>query len=265
MKLILYILAVAAIVVAGFFSWQVKVNYAAKISDREDLLGTNAQLEANINEKKDVKKVAEDDKQAAIDQKAEVFAQHDSSQAQGKQLGRDLEVEQERFTAAKARQDEITKIMTEIKELFPDTEIEDVPEVFEGLQATKRKLDKEYEEQEIVKDGLTKEVGKNNDEINRVGSKIAESRTRVLRNDFQATVTSVSSEWDFLVIAAGEKSGLAGDSRLLVQRGGRLLGKVAISSLEANQAVAEIVPGSLAPGAVIQPGDQVILEKVKSN
>ena len=116
-----------------------------------------------------------------------------------------------------------------------------------------------------MKDGLIKEVGKNNDEINRVGSKIAESRTRVLRNDFQATVTSVSSEWDFLVIAAGEKSGLAGDSRLLVQRGGRLLGKVAISSLEANQAVAEIVPGSLAPGAVIQPGDQVILEKVKSN
>ena len=48
------------------------------------------------------------------------------------------------FTAAKARQDEIAKIMTEIKELFPDTEIEDVPEVFEGLQATKRKLDKEY-------------------------------------------------------------------------------------------------------------------------
>ena len=155
--------------------------------------------------------------------------------------------------------------MKEIKELFPDTEIEDVPEMFEGLQATKRKLDKELEEQEIVKDGLTREVGKNNDEINRVGIKIADSRARVLGNDFQATVTSVSSEWDFLVIAAGEKSGLAGDSRLLVQRGGRLLGKVAISSLEANQAVAEIVPGSLAPGVVIQPGDQVILEKVKSN
>ena len=265
MKLILYILAVAAIVAAGFFSWQVKEKYAAKISARDEIKGKNKVLSQNIIDKQDEKKVAEADKQAAIDQKAEVFAQHDSSQAQGKQLGRDLEVEQERFTAAKARQDEITKIMTEIKELFPDTEIEDVPRVFEDLQATKRKLDKEYEEQEIVKDGLIKEVGKNNDEINRVGSKIAESRTRVLRNDFQATVTSVSSEWDFLVIAAGEKSGLAGDSRLLVQRGGRLLGKVAISSLEANQAVAEIVPGSLAPGAVIQPGDQVILEKVKSN
>ncbi len=39
MKLPLYILAVAAIVAAGFFSWQVKEKYAAKISDRDELLG----------------------------------------------------------------------------------------------------------------------------------------------------------------------------------------------------------------------------------
>ena len=97
MKLILYILAVAAIVAAGFFSWQVKEKYAAKISERDDLLGTNATLSQNISDKQDDKKDAEDAKQAAIDQKAEVFAQHDSSQAQGKQLGRDLEAVQERF------------------------------------------------------------------------------------------------------------------------------------------------------------------------
>jgi len=265
MKILLHILAAAAIVAAGFFSWQVKEKYATKISDRDEIKRSNKVLDQNIRDKEEDKKGAEADKQAANDQKEEVFAEYEISQAKGKRLGRELEEVQEVFSAAKADQEKIANIMKEIKELFPDTEIEDVPQVFEDLQATKRKLDKVFEEQEIVKDGLIKEVGKNNDEINRVGNKIAESRTRVLRNDFQATVTSVNSEWDFLVIAAGEKSGLAGDSRLLVQRGGRLLGKVAISSLEANQAVAEIVPGSLAPGAVIQPGDQVILEKVKSN
>jgi len=265
MKLLLYILAVAAIVAAGFFSMQVKDKYATKIDEREDIKGQNKTLSDNILDKEDEKKVAEADKQAAIDQKEEVFAEFSSSEAQGKQLARDLEAVEERFTAAKARKAEVDKIMKEIEDMFPGTELDQVPQIYADLEAEKRKLDKEIEEQEIVKEGLVKEVTKNNDEIKRVGTKIAESKARVRKNDFQATVSSVNNEWDFLVIGAGEKSGLAGDSRLLVQRGGRLIGKVAISSLEANQAVAEVVPGTLAPGAIIRPGDQVILEKVKAN
>ena len=264
MKLLLYILAVAAIVAAGFFSWQVKEKYATKIDARDEIKGKNKKLSENIIAKQEQKKGAEAAKKDAVDQREEVKAQFTSSAAQGQQLKRDLDAVEERFTAAKAGQAEIAKIMKEIEELFPDTKLEEVPQIFEDLQATKRKLDKALEEQEIVKEGLVKEVGRNNEEIDRVNTKIADSRARVLGNDFQATVSSVNNEWDFLVIAAGESSGLAGDSKLLVQRGGRLIGKVAISSLEANQAVAEVVPGTLAPGAIIRPGDQVILEKVRS-
>ncbi len=265
MKSLFYALAVVSIIAAGFFTWQVKEKYAEKIGDRDELLDKNKKLGQNIETRQEEKKVAEADKATAVDNKAEVFAQFDSSQAQGKQLARDLEEVEDRFAAAKAKQAEVTKIIKEIEAMFPGTPLDGVPAVYEGLVAKQRELEKELEDQELFKEKLVKEVTKNNDEITRVGDKISESRARVRGNDFQATVTSVNNEWDFLVIAAGERSGLAGDSRLLVQRDGRLLGKVAISSLEANQAVAEIVPGTLAPGAVIQAGDQVILEKVHSN
>lgn len=265
MKSLFYALAVVSIIAAGFFSWQVKDKYAKKQIERDDLKQENKILGQNIVTKQDEKKVATTEKQAAVDARAEVFAQFDSSTAQGKQLARDLEEVEDRFDQAKAKQAEVNKIIKEIEEMFPGTDLDGVPAVYEGLVTKQRTLEKELEEQELAKEGLVKEVTKNNTEIKRVETNIAESKARIRGNDFQATVTSVNNEWDFLVIAAGESSGLAGDSRLLVQRGGRLIGKVAISSLEANQAVAEVVPGSLAPGTIIRPGDQVILEKVHSN
>ena len=58
------------------------------------------------------------------------------------------------------------------------------------------------------------------------------------------------------MIGAGEKSGLTGESRLLIQRDGRLLGKLLISKLEPNTAVADVEPGSLRNGVVLQAGDR---------
>jgi hypothetical protein len=51
----------------------------------------------------------------------------------------------------------------------------------------------------------------------------------------------------------------------LIQRNGRLLGKLLISKLEPNSAVADVEPGTLRNGIALQPGDQVILESVRSN
>jgi hypothetical protein len=44
-----------------------------------------------------------------------------------------------------------------------------------------------------------------------------------------------------------------------------LIGKLVVDKLEANSAVANVKPGSLPPGVVLQRGDQVILAKVNSN
>ncbi|MDA7868072.1 hypothetical protein N9A62_03650, partial [Akkermansiaceae bacterium] len=117
----------------------------------------------------------------------------------------------------------------------------------------------------LVKKRLEDEVAKNLAETSRIVEKINQSIERVEGNTFQATIVAVDNDWNFVVIGAGEKSGLTGDSKLLIQRNGRLLGKLLISKLEPNSAVADVEPGSLKNGVALQPGDQVILESVRSN
>lgn len=73
-------------------------------------------------------------------------------------------------------------------------------------------------------------------------------------------VRDVNDEYNFVVLNAGKNSGVSGDSQFLVMRGSTLIAKVATSSVQSSVTVANIVPGSLAPGAVIMPGDTAILD-----
>ena len=125
--------------------------------------------------------------------------------------------------------------------------------------------DGEEEDASLVKKRLEEDIAKNLAESSRIVEKINQSIKRVEGNTFQATIVAVDNDWNFVVIGAGEKSGLTGDSKLLIQRDGRLLGRLLISKLEPNTAVADVEPGSLRNGVALQAGDQVILESVSSN
>ncbi len=73
-----------------------------------------------------------------------------------------------------------------------------------------------------------------------------------------ALVVAVNKDWNFLVISAGEKSVITTGSTFQIQRDGRLIGRVAISALERDHAVAEIVPGPMEPGENVQAGDRMM-------
>ncbi len=75
-----------------------------------------------------------------------------------------------------------------------------------------------------------------------------------------STVASVNPEFSFIVINMGTANGLTGETRLLVKRGGQLIGRVNITSLGKTQTVADIDLKSLAPGAQVLPGDEVVFE-----
>jgi hypothetical protein len=77
----------------------------------------------------------------------------------------------------------------------------------------------------------------------------------------QAVITGVNQEWGFLVIGAGSNTGFTPQTSLLVQRDGKMIGRVRPSSIEPTQTIAEINFKTLAPGVRIQPGDYVIYEK----
>ena len=61
-----------------------------------------------------------------------------------------------------------------------------------------------------------------------------------------------------MVLSIGDRQGAVANAEMILQRGGSQIGKVRITSVEPSTSVADIIPGSLARGVRVQPGDQVI-------
>jgi len=69
---------------------------------------------------------------------------------------------------------------------------------------------------------------------------------------------AVNSGWGFCVLNIGDNQGAAANRVLVVARNGRGIGRVRITSVEATQSVADILPSTFLRGMYVQPGDSVI-------
>ncbi len=70
-------------------------------------------------------------------------------------------------------------------------------------------------------------------------------------------VVVTDPKWDFVVLNVGENQGMRKDGELLVNRDGKLVAKVRVTSVQKNRSIANIEPGQWKIGEVIE-GDQVI-------
>jgi hypothetical protein len=74
----------------------------------------------------------------------------------------------------------------------------------------------------------------------------------------RGTVLAVNQAYNFVVLNLGNRNGVEPNSDMLVLRGGTLIGKIVISSVEPATAIGDIITNSLARGVQVQPGDSVI-------
>jgi hypothetical protein len=77
----------------------------------------------------------------------------------------------------------------------------------------------------------------------------------LLRADLTGKILTVDPKWDFVVLNVGDDQGVKQDGELLVSRGGRLVAKVVVRTVEKDRSIANIVPGWKL-GEVIE-GDEV--------
>ena len=82
----------------------------------------------------------------------------------------------------------------------------------------------------------------------------------IMRIGVGGRILAVNGGWNFVVISIGDKQGAVMNATMLVVRDGVPIGKVRITSVEPTSSIADILPGSLARGVTIQPGDRVIFE-----
>jgi len=119
------------------------------------------------------------------------------------------------------------------------------------LQATKTEL-------ENVKGILT--IAQ--DKVSNLSKEKEDRQKRVMRNGVEGKILAVNPAWNFVVLNLGDKNGLASNIEMLIKRGGQMIGKVRVTSVEPSTAVADIVANSVPPGFSIQPGDHVIYQEL---
>ncbi len=80
----------------------------------------------------------------------------------------------------------------------------------------------------------------------------------LMRPGLEGQVLAVNPGWNFIVLSLGDRQGAVMNAEMLVVRGNERIAKVRITSVEPSTSVADIVPGTTAHGARVQPGDRVI-------
>jgi hypothetical protein len=78
------------------------------------------------------------------------------------------------------------------------------------------------------------------------------------RAGLRGTILAVNQAYNFVVLNLGAHHGVESNAEMLVLRDGALVGKIRISSVEPATAIGDIITNSLARGAQMQPGDNVI-------
>lgn len=170
----------------------------------------------------------------------------------------DSQLEQQQATIASYE-----GIIEELKGFFAEMNVQDLEELNELIRQLAS--DRVAREREVAETEAALEAA--NAEIARIESQLASARQEqversraVAVNTIEPRVVAVNQDWGFVIVNAGSSQGFSADNSLLVKRGDSFIGKLTITSINNNQIVADIVPGSVPRGQFVQPGDNVILE-----
>ena len=134
------------------------------------------------------------------------------------------------------------------------------PRPSRALQEQRKEKGKRHEDLVTIVDELNKDITKKREEHGQQTTSLAEMRRKIALNSKVGAVTVVDSTWGFVVVNLGtNNSNITSESKLLITRGGRLLGTLRPESVERAQTVCDLNARDINPGVRIQPGDRVTL------
>ena len=262
MKTIFYILSVLVIGVAAYFSWDNSNKVQAEIDLFEEKRGVKTKTEASIKKQEGILKDTEQQLDTAQNLNAELIAQMENMKSREVSYNKSKEAEQVKIDEADARLGQLAEIKAKIDKALEGVDIAwpQIPSEIKRLQELRKKKgdDLDLLNAHIAK--LTKDVADKRASNARESDRLSKIRTKIARNAKVGAITSVNSTWGFVIVNLGtNNSNVTDQSKLLVTRNGRLLGRLTPNSVEASQTVCDLNARDVNPGVRIQPGDQVTL------
>ena len=117
---------------------------------------------------------------------------------------------------------------------------------------------RERDELNVVKAGFDAQVKAAQSQIASLENRIKARDSGALMAGLRGRVLAVDRNWNFVVLDLGNRNGVNNNATMIIQRGGSMVGRVRITSVEPSQSVADIIPNSVPAGISVQPGDTVV-------
>ncbi len=269
MKFIFPILAILVCLGAAYFSLTESAKFEKVQNQRLTAIDTNKQVTTNadaadvkIKEETAILETAKNNLEVVTQSVLSLQSTQGALKSEATKLDTQLEEQDAEFLQLEKVLEEV---QAEFSDLGEDVDIDNLGDKIAEIEAdvtAKKEADAKLDSQ--IEKASTSLASKQED-VERLVERKTARNNRIRRNSMEARVTAVDQDWGFLVIGAGSNSGFTPQTSLLVQRDGRLIGKVTPSAIEPTQTIAEIDMDTLSPGVRIQPGDRVILAKPAAN
>lgn len=246
------ILTTIVLLIAGFVAYKNKGAYETAISSAESQRQSLAASENRFNTAKDnlASTLAE---RTEVD--AEIVQLTDDEAAQKKSnvdMKSDIESKTTEVASNKEKLDDIresTANVGDIKELASkmsatNAELEELSQEITSAEAKLANLTALSTQSEAQVDKMKKRF-----EAMSSGQSLPTLNTRI---------RSIYPTWGFVTLATGNSGGVVANSTLDVVRGGSVVAKLLVTSVERNSASASIVPDSVDKETTVMRGDRVI-------
>lgn len=255
-------LAILTIIGAAYFGLetekQVKKLQASFEKQHNDLVATKSALGKTETELKETKETLVTTQDTLVKAEAKLKEAQDSLVT----AEASLKETQDKLTALEA---EVAVLKSTLANLPGGTTIEGLGDQLKTLLSEKTRLEGEVakfttENAELKSEVETLIVSKTELEgtVSKQDGKLKKYEENIMQKGIRGRVMAVNSGWNFVVLNVGDKKGAALNRELVVVRNGQGIGKVKITSVEANQSIADIIPRSMIKGMTVEPGDTVI-------
>lgn len=252
-------IALVLMLATAFFGFQTKGKIEAL---NQDLKGAQENLstrdQAVSKAQSDLKAVQEEalaaaqkadaatgDITSAADRAARAETQARELSTKLAEVGRELEEATRRAQSAARTGEDPASAQASSEQLQKlQSDLKDAQTKVAELTATNQRLSSEIQETETARSKLRDTQ--------------ARQERRTMSPGITGTVLAVNSNYGFVVLNLGNRQGAVAGSELILMRGSDRIGKVKITTVEPATSVADIIPGSLARGVQIRPGDRVI-------
>ena len=251
MARIFLVVAIILTLLSGVVSLQSRSKAKGKVEELNTANQTITSVSAARDKAKQEAKVALEKATDATAKKEQAETQLAAAKEEKEKVAKDAEATKTELTTKTTELADAKKQLDDLKGKPAPTP---APEVEKKLQDAIAQA----EEQKQLAKTLESKAKEAEEKLKIVQKQENDRQKGLARPGVEGKVLAVNPSWNFVVLSLGDHQGVSTATTLIVKRGGALVAKLRVTSVEPATSIADILPGSIAKGNVVQPGDVVI-------